>query len=92
MQIANGVGSPRMFIAFAAVGSGYVGKDQFRSILQNLQRANKDNIGGVMFGDGAYGEQNAVRGVTYMAMRKMCCTIIMHVISPWICQSPGGKC
>ena len=91
VQTANGVGSPRMFPAFAAVGSGYFAKDQFRSILQNVRRANKDNIGGVIFWDGAYGEQSATRGLLTLQMRKKCCTIIMHVVWPRTCQSLGGK-
>jgi hypothetical protein len=90
VQTANGVGSPRMFPAFAAVGSGYFAKYQFRSILQNVRRANKDNIGGVScFGMESTGNKTPYEGLLTLQMRKKCCTIIMHVVWPRTCQSLG---
>jgi hypothetical protein len=71
VQTANGVGSPRMFPAFAAVGSGYFAKDQFRSILQNVRRANKDNIGGChVLGWSVRGTKRHTRGCLHCKCEK----------------------
>jgi chitinase len=73
LNISNGVTSPRIFIgapAFAAAGSGYVDQDKFQAIMQSVQTTQITTLGGGMFWDAAYGEQDTVEGVTYMQIVK----------------------
>jgi chitinase len=73
IDVGNGVTSPRIFIgapAFAAAGSGYVDQDQFQTIMQSVPTTQITNLGGVRFWGAAYGEQNAMGGVTYMQIVK----------------------
>lgn len=61
VNTGNGVSSPRLYVgapAWPGAGSGYVDADEFRSLLQSVKGAHA-NFGGVMFWDGAFGEESA---------------------------------
>jgi chitinase len=61
VDTGNGVSSPRLYMgvpAWPGAGSGYVDANAFRSLLQNVNEVHA-NFGGVMFWDGAFGEQSA---------------------------------
>jgi chitinase len=61
VNTANGVSSPRLYMgvpAWPGAGSGYVDANAFRSLLQSVNGAHA-NFGGVMFWDGAFGEEIA---------------------------------
>ena len=54
----NGVNSPRLYVgapAFPAAGSGWVGGEEFSSLVAQVKGLRLPNLGGVMFWDGAYG-------------------------------------
>ena len=60
VNIGNGVTSPRLYIGapdFAAAGSGFVDEQTFRGILGSVVGL-IGNLGGVMFWDGAFGEES----------------------------------
>ena len=61
VDIGNGISSPRLYVgapAWPGAGSGYVDADTFGSLLENVNGTHA-NFGGVMFWDGAFGEQSA---------------------------------
>jgi len=61
IDIGNGVTSPRLYIgapSFPGAGSGYVDVGQFQSVLESVS-GQFDDLGGVMFWDGAFGEESA---------------------------------
>lgn len=61
IDVGNGVTSPRLYIgapSFAGAGSGYVDALGFQNVLESVNGAFL-NFGGVMFWDGAYGEESA---------------------------------
>lgn len=62
LDIGNGVTSPRLYVgapAFPAAGSGWVGGQEFSGLMEEVREAGLDNLGGVMFWDGAYGVLSA---------------------------------
>ena len=61
VNTGNAVSSPRLYVgvpAWPGAGSGYVDADGFLSLLQSVNGAHP-NFGGVMFWDGAFGEESA---------------------------------
>ena len=61
VNTGNGVSSPRLYMgvpAWPGAGSGYVDADGLQSLLQSVNGAHA-NFGGVMFWDGAFGEESA---------------------------------
>lgn len=61
VNTGNGVSSPRLYMgapAWPGAGSGYVNANTFQSLLQSVDGAHA-NFGGVMFWDGAFGEESA---------------------------------
>jgi chitinase len=61
INTGNGVSSPRLYMgvpAWPGAGSGYVDANGLRSLLQSVHGAHA-NFGGVMFWDGAFGEESA---------------------------------
>ena len=75
MNIGNGVTSPRVFIgalAFAGGGSGFLDAGEFQELLYSTD-GRGPNFGGIMFWDGAYGEETQETdgvGVSYMGLVK----------------------
>jgi len=62
VNIGNGVTAPRLFIgapSFPGAGSGYANASEFQSVLESVSGSNFANFGGVMFWDGAFGEESA---------------------------------
>jgi chitinase len=60
VNTGNGVSSSRLYMgvpAWPGAGSGYVDANTFRSLLQSVNGAHA-NFGGVMFWDGAFGEES----------------------------------
>jgi chitinase len=61
INTGNGVSSPRLYMgvpAWPGAGSGYVDANGLRSLLHSVHGAHA-NFGGVMFWDGAFGEESA---------------------------------
>lgn len=62
IDTGNGVRSPRVYIgapSFPAGGSGWVGGELFTTLLTSVRSLRLNNLGGVMFWDGAYGVLSA---------------------------------
>lgn len=62
VNIGNGVTAPRLFIgapSFSSAGSGYANASEFQNMLESVSEASFSNFGGVMFWDGAFGEESA---------------------------------
>ena len=82
VDAGNGVSSPRLLVgapAFAAAGSGFVDRAEFRTTMQSVEEKGVGNLGGVMLWDGAYGEESGGAGMnggegtdreTYMQIAK----------------------